>query len=215
MADHVFFEKGRNRGNTRAITIKGARLLPGRAPSNLKRIIIPVVMPLSNQKTAGTPDWIADAHAFVAKSGDTVSPEVKFKGFDIDFATENRNLFNDGKISAPKCSMSGFSVHTQGSEEEPDIVLSFTIHAPFSTQLWDYLGQVSNDDVWARFEQSAAAESDDDQEDLELDEDAGDDDADETDEGDEDGEDEEDIEAGEEEEDTGTDDDTTPDEDGE
>lgn len=211
MADHVFYEP-KSRGNTRVLTIKGARLLPGRAPTNTKRIVIPVVMKLSNTKTTGQPEWIEVAHNFVAKNHDPIHSKVKFNGFDIDFATENQNLFNDGKVSAPRCQMRSFVITEQGGEEEPDIVMTFDIIAPFSTALWDYLGQVSNDEIWTKFSQGAAPPEEDDQEDLELD---GDDETDENgDESDGDGEyeDEEDTEDDSEGEDDGTDADSEADE---
>lgn len=152
MADTSFYAKGKSRGNHRKVVVNNATLLIGKAPTKAKRIKMKITMGLSTQKLSGTPEWIAAAHEFVAKHHDPVSPVAEFKGMDISFATEN--LFNAGVSQAVKCQLRSFQIKEMGDSEEPDVVMTFAIYAPFSTDLWDYLGQMAGDDIWAKFEQS-------------------------------------------------------------
>lgn len=165
MAETSFYAKGKSRGNHRKVVVNNATLLIGKAPTKAKRIKMKITMGLSTQKTSGTPEWISAAHDFVAKHHDPVSPVAEFKGMDISFATEN--LFNAGVSQAVKCQMRSFEIKEMGDSEEPDVVMTFAIYAPFSTNLWDYLGQMAGDDIWAKFEQSIPDEEEGEDE-LEL-----------------------------------------------
>lgn len=170
MSETVFYSR-RNKGNQRKVTIGPPSMLIGKAPTKSKRLKMKLTMGLSTQKQTGTPEWIAAAHEFVAKNHDSVTPQVDFKGFDINFSTEN--LFHPEGISASKCQLRSFLVTEVGDSEQPDVVLTFLVYMPFSTVLWEWLGQVAGDEVWARFEQiEQAEEGDEDQLELSSEDDA-------------------------------------------
>jgi hypothetical protein len=106
-------------------------------------------MPLSGTINMGAPAWLDEAYLYVGKhSGDTITPDIEFKGYSIDLSVEN--LFGDD-IKSPDCIMRGFEISEIGNEEAPDIVLSFTIRMPFTSKKWNYLGQYVGEDVWAKF----------------------------------------------------------------
>ena len=96
----------------------------------------------------GAPEWLDNAYTFVAKNHDTVTPNIEFKGFSIALSTEN--LFGE-PIAANNCIMRAFEIAEFGDEKTPDVVLSFTFRTPFSTQLWNWLGQYVGEDVWTKF----------------------------------------------------------------
>lgn len=166
MSDHVFYAKGKNRGNHRKLVISNPQMLIGKAPTKSKRIKMKFTMGLSTQKTTGTPEWISAAHEFVAKNHDAVTPKVDLRGFDISFSTEN--LFHPLGILAAKCQMRSFIISEMGEAEAPDIMLTFTVYTAFSTSLWDWLGQMAGDDVWARFDQIETPEEEEDEDQLSL-----------------------------------------------
>lgn len=156
MADHVFYTKGRSKGNQRKITINSAHLLVGKAPTKGKRIKLNVTMGVSTQKHTGAPEWVTNAFEFVAKNHDEVTPNVDFKGYDIGFSVDN--LFGEKAVNAPRCQMRGFVVTEQGDAETPDVVLKFIVYAPFATDLWNWLGQMAGEEVWSVFAQAAPDE---------------------------------------------------------
>lgn len=165
MSDTVFYQR-KNKANQRKVTLGPPAMLIGKAPTKTKRLKMKITMGLNTQKQVGTPEWIAAAHEFVAKNHDSVTPQVEFKGFDINFSTEN--LFHPDGISASKCQLRSFLVTEVGDAEAPDVVLTFLVYMPFSTTMWEWLGQMSGDEVWARFEQIEQVEDDEDDEQLEL-----------------------------------------------
>ena len=118
-------------------------------PTKEKRISIKVSMPLSGSINMGAPEWLDEAYLYVAKhSGDKVTPDIEFKGYSIDLSVEN--LFGDD-IKSPNCIMRGFEIAEFGSEETPDVALSFTIRMPFTGKKWNWLGQYVGEEVWAKF----------------------------------------------------------------
>jgi len=87
MSEHLFYKRGKNKGNERQLILKTATLLVNKAGE--KRIKMKVAMPLTGRKMSGTPEWITNAMTFVQQSHDIVSPLVEFKGFDIHFSDDN------------------------------------------------------------------------------------------------------------------------------
>ena len=156
MSEHTFYARGRNKGNERKVILSTATLLVGKAPTKQKRIKLKLRMPLSGRaKLAGTPEWITAAHTFVAQNHDVVCPSIEFKGFDIQFSDDS--LFS-GDVKSPKCSMRGFEIAESGDSEQPDIDMTFTVYAPFSTALWEWVGQYAGEEMWAKFEQGEIEE---------------------------------------------------------
>jgi hypothetical protein len=148
MSDHTFYSL-ENRHNERTLTIVNVTSLVSKPPTKEKRIRIKVRMILSGETTPGSPEWLDAAYAFVAKWHDPVSPAVDFRGFDLHFSAEN--LFDAKGVKAPKCQMRSFEVSEFGSTENPDVATTFTIYAPFSTKLWNWLGQFAGDECWCAF----------------------------------------------------------------
>jgi len=106
-------------------------------------------MLLSGSVNMGAPEWLDSAYIYVAShGGDTITPDIEFKGYSIDFSVEN--LFGDN-VSSPNCTMRGFEITECGDEETPDVVLNLTLRCGFSSKLWNWLGQFVGEDVWARF----------------------------------------------------------------
>lgn len=165
MAEHVFYSKQR-KGNEREITLQTAALLVGKAPTKQKRIRIKLQMPLSGKKTAGAPEWITNAYEFVLKNHDTVTPEIMFRGFDIEFSAEQ--LFGERTVKTTKAQMKSFEVTEVGDSENPDVVMGFAIYAPFSGRLWQWCGQMGGESFWAKFDQAEPEEEDEDDDQLEL-----------------------------------------------
>lgn len=162
MSEQTFFTKGRNRGNDREVKLQTATLLVGKEPTKAKRIRTKFLMVLSGKKTAGMPDWLAQAYEFVAKSHDTVTPEVQLSGFDVTFSADH--LFGDRVVLAPKCQLRGFEITEIGDSENPDVALLFSLYAPFSDKLWRWCGQMGGEEFWARFEQVDDAEQEEEEE---------------------------------------------------
>jgi hypothetical protein len=141
-----------NRHNERLIRILSVGSLVSKPPTKEKRISIKVRMPLSNGGVGtgimGAPEFIEAGYMFVAKHGDTVTPDMEFKGYALEFSAEN--LFGE-PILAGDSIMRGFEISEFGNEEAPDVVLSFTIRIPFSGNRWQWLGMFVGEDVWAKF----------------------------------------------------------------
>jgi hypothetical protein len=105
-------------------------------------------MPLSGAINMGAPEWLDNAYLFVSKNHSTISDDIEFKGYCIEFSVEN--LFASPIVSQDAI-MRGFEISEMGNEETPDVVLSFTVRIPFSRKKWDWLGQFVGDDVWCKF----------------------------------------------------------------
>ena len=147
MAEHVFYSTEERR-NERQIRILSVGSLVSKPPTKEKRISIKVRMPLSGATNMGAPEWLDNAYVFVAQNHDTVTPNIEFKGFTIDFSTEN--LFGES-VSSPDTIMRAFEIAEFSDAENPDVAMTFTIRMQFSTAMWDWLGQYVGDDVWAKF----------------------------------------------------------------
>jgi len=151
MSTHTFFSTD-NRHNERQIRILSVGSLVSKPPTKEKRISIKVRMPLSQggigTGTMGAPEWLDAGYQFVAKQGDTVTPEIEFKGYALEFSGDD--LFSK-PILANDSIMRGFEIAEFGSEETPDVILSFTIRIAFSDARWRWLGQYVGEDVWAKF----------------------------------------------------------------
>ena len=137
MAEHVFYSTEERR-NERQIRILSVGSLVSKPPTKEKRISIKVRMPLSGATNMGAPAWLDNAYVFVAQNHDTVTPNIEFKGFTIDFSTEN--LFGES-VSSPDTIMRAFEIAEFGDAENPDVAMTFTIRMQFSTRRWDWLGQ--------------------------------------------------------------------------
>jgi len=105
-------------------------------------------MPLSGTVNMGAPEWLDNAYLFCARNHSTVSDDIEFKGYCVEFSVEN--LFAEPIVSQDAI-MRGFEIFEMGNEETPDVVLSFGIRIPFSRRKWDWLGQFVGEDVWAKF----------------------------------------------------------------
>lgn len=147
MAEHVFYSTEERR-NERQIRILSVGSLVSKPPTKEKRISIKVRMPLSGATNMGAPAWLDNAYVFVAQNHDTVTPNIEFKGFTIDFSTEN--LFGES-VSSPDTIMRAFEIAEFGDAENPDVAMTFTIRMQFSTRRWDWLGQYVGEEVWAKF----------------------------------------------------------------
>jgi hypothetical protein len=158
MSEHQFFDK-KKKANQRKVIVSSPVGLQGKAPTKDKRIKLKVQMPLSGQKMVGMPEWMINAYDFVSNNHDTVTPELQFRGFDLEFSSQN--LFGANAIKAPKAQMKSFEITEAGDSENPEIVLNFLVYAPFSTKLWEWLGQMYGDDIWCKFVQSVEEKSDD------------------------------------------------------
>ena len=168
MSDTVFFARnGRSRGNERKVIIRGATLLVSKAPTKEKRIKLRISDNLTAGKKAGMPDWVAAALAFVAENHDTVTPDVTLKGFNVEFSDDN--LFAK-PVQAVKATLRNFVINEQGEAEKKDVIISFLFYAPYSDKLWRWAGQMSAEDIWAKYEQIAEPEEDEEEgeEELEL-----------------------------------------------
>ena len=175
MADHRFYST-ENRHNEREIRILSVGSLVSKPPAKEKRISIKAQMILSGKVNMGAPGWLDSAYMYVAQHGDTVTPDIEFKGYDIDLSVEN--LFGEN-VGSKNCVMRAFEITTVGKEETPDVVLNFTMRFQFSTKLWDWLGQYVGDSVWARFtppQVDAAAPVENEEDGTELDDGENDDD---------------------------------------
>jgi hypothetical protein len=147
MSDHSFFSTD-NGHNERLIKILSVGSLVSKPPTKEKRITIKARMSLSGTVTMGAPEWLDNSFLFVAKNHDKVVPDIEFKGFTIDFSTEN--LFGDS-VSSPDTIMRAFEIAEFGDAENPDVAMTFTIRMQFSTRRWDWLGQYVGEEVWAKF----------------------------------------------------------------
>lgn len=143
------FYSTENDHNLRELTIVNVALLVGKAPTKEKRIRIKVRMILSGQAVTGAPDWISAAHAYVAQWHDPISPNVDFKGYDLHFSAQN--LFDAEGVKSPRCQMRSFEIHECGDSEAPDVAATFTLYAPFSGALWQWLGQFGGESCWCSF----------------------------------------------------------------
>ena len=173
MSESTFFVRGRNKGNERKIILSSATLLVGKAPAKTKRIKMKVRMPLNGNKPVGTPEWVMNAAEFVAKSHDVVTPQVELSGFNLSF-TDDQSLFEDSKAQAQKCQLQKFVISEFGDSEDPEVQMTFTIYAPFSSALLKFCGQMAGQEFWARFDQiedEEAEEAEDDSDQMELEED--------------------------------------------
>ena len=147
MATHEFYST-ENHHNERQIRILSVGSLVSKPPTKEKRISIKARMPLTGQSCMGEPEWIEKSSVFVGTTGDTVTPNIEFKGYSIELSTEN--LFGE-PVQANNCIMRAFEIAEFGDTENPDVILSLTLRFPFSTKLWNWLGQYVGDDVWAKF----------------------------------------------------------------
>lgn len=151
MSEHVFFST-ESRHNERLIRILSVGSLVSKPPTKEKRISIKVSMPLSTGGTGtgimGAPEWLEAGYLFVAKHHDTVTPDIEFKGYCLEFSVAN--LFAEPVVTQDAM-MRGFEIAEFGSEETPDVICSFTLRMGFSRRKWDWLGQFVGEDVWVKF----------------------------------------------------------------
>jgi hypothetical protein len=158
MSETVFFDK-KKKANQRKVVVTSPVGLQGKPPTKDKRIKLKVQMPLSGQKMLGYPEWLINAYDFVSNNHDTVTPELQFRGFDLEFSSAN--LFGKETVKAPKSQMKSFEITEVGDSENPEIVLNFLVYAPFSTALWEWFGQMYGEEVWCKFVQAIEEKSDD------------------------------------------------------
>jgi len=166
LSEHIFYSKQR-KANERKAIIKDPIVLVGKALTKEKRIRHKVVMPLSNQKMGGTPEWILNTIEFVSKNHDTVKLDVVFSGFEIQYSSSN--LFGPKTLTATKTKMKSFEIFEMGSSESPEIVMQFFVYVPFGTKLHTFLGQMAGEELWLKFTPpDPASEEEEESEELEL-----------------------------------------------
>jgi hypothetical protein len=166
VSTHEFYSTD-NHHNERQIRILSVGSLVSKPPTKEKRISIKVRMPLSGTVNMGAPEWIDGAYMHCLKFHQNITPEEEFKGYSIDFSVEN--LFGE-PIASKDCIMRAFEVAEYGSEETPDVALSFTIRMPFTGKKWNFFGQYVGEEVWAKFTPGEAGTARADEEDgTELD----------------------------------------------
>lgn len=124
-------------------------LLVSKPPTKEKRVRIKVRMLLSDTINMGSPEWLDRCYAFVAENHDKVTPSIEFKGYDLQFSAQN--LFDNEGVRAPRCQMRSFEIHECGDSEEPDVAATYTIYAPFSQNLWAWLGAFGGETCWCSF----------------------------------------------------------------
>lgn len=148
MEDAVFYSTA-NHHNERQIRILSVGSLVSKPPTKEKRISIKVRMSLSGTVDMGSPEWIESAFLYVARNHQKVTLDNEFEGYCLEFSVEN--LFGEPIVSQ-NCIMRGFEVFEMGSDECPDVVISFTIRMPFSgNKKWEWFGQFVGEDVWVKF----------------------------------------------------------------
>jgi len=148
MPNDQFYEvKGKK--HHRQITIASVALLVSKPPTKEKRCRIKVRMILNNKSNAGAPEWLDSAYIYVAKHHQVVTPPEEFRGYQLEFSVDN--LFGPKAAKAPKCQMRSFEVSEFGDRENPDVACTFTIYTPWSSKLWNWLGQLGGEEVWCSF----------------------------------------------------------------
>lgn len=148
MSEHVWYSTA-NSHNERELTIVNATLLISKPPTKEKRVRVKVRMFLSGTVNMGSPEWLDKAYAYVAETGDKISPQLELRGYDLKFSADT--LFDTNGVSATHCDMRSFEIVEFGSTEEPDVVVNFCIYLPFSTAIWAWLGQFGGDACFCSF----------------------------------------------------------------
>ena len=148
MSEHVFYST-QNHHNERELTIVNVALLVGKAPTKEKRIRVKVRMILTDNINMGSPEWLDRAARFVSETHDTVTPSIKFTGYDLHFSADN--LFEAQGVKCPRCQMRSFEIAECGDSENPDVAATFTIYTPFSGALWQWLGNFGGESCWCSF----------------------------------------------------------------
>jgi len=133
----------------RELKLRSAASLVGK--NEERRIKLALTMPLTGHALVGMPGWLGEAHDAVAKSINTATVDVSFKGMNIEvFATDQ----SDRQLIMHNCQLMKFAVVRSGESENPDVNLLFNAYAPFSTDAWKWAGDISGYHFFARFEQT-------------------------------------------------------------
>lgn len=136
----------------RQIKARSAVLLVGKNKS--KRIKIPCTYIIENE--SGDPEKIQEAAEFVMRHGN----EVKLTDYSVsgcNITMGDPNLFRKKPVEAPKCEIKNFTCKHVGDSDEPDTALEFAIYAPFSTDLWNWLGQQGGETFTMAFDYAPLA----------------------------------------------------------
>jgi hypothetical protein len=144
---------GNKKGQERRVILAGATLLVNGAKE--KRVKIRCRMELNGKaaRLSQMPDWIVEAMTFVAKNeGMSVNDPIELNGYDIRFSDDT--LFEKGSVMGPRCKMKSFSVYEAGAEDDKVVEMGFVISAPFSRNLWSWVGQFGGEEVWLKFEEA-------------------------------------------------------------
>ena len=122
--------------------------LVSKPPTREKRISIKCQMKLSDTVNMGSPEWLDSDYLYVSKNGGTLSRDIEYNGYSIEFSVEN--LFGED-IKASDAIMRAFEVCEVGKEEHPDVVLNFVVRISYTKRRWEWLGEFQGDEVWMRF----------------------------------------------------------------
>jgi hypothetical protein len=147
MPDNEFYAVENNH-NVRQIRILSVGSLVSKPPAKEKRISIKARMPLSGTVNMGASEKIDHAYMFVAQNHQKVTLDNEFDGYCIELSVEN--LFGEPIVSND-CAMKSFEIFEMGKEDEPDVVMTFTIRTKYSGKKWEWLGNFVGEDVWAKF----------------------------------------------------------------
>ena len=137
-----------NRHNERKVRIVCVGGLVSKPPTREKRISIKCQMKLSDTVNMGSPEWLDSDYLYVSKNGGTLSRDIEYNGYSIEFSVEN--LFGED-IKASDAIMRAFEVCEVGKEEHPDVVLNFVVRISYTKRRWEWLGEFQGDEVWMRF----------------------------------------------------------------
>jgi hypothetical protein len=133
----------------RELKLRSATSLVGK--NEERRIKFALTMPLTGGSLVGMPGWLGEAHDAVAKSINTATVDVSFKGMNIEVFATNQS---DRQLIMHNCQLMKFAVMRSGESENPDVDMVFNAYAPFSTEAWKWAGDLSGYHFFARFEQT-------------------------------------------------------------
>ena len=145
--DQFYSHKGK--ANQRLVRVGNVAARCSKAPTNEKRISVPMRMVLSGRSNKGAPEWLDSAYTYVAEHHQVVTPDIDLRGYELTFDTDN--LFGDKCPIVNKCMLRAFEISEMGTEESTDVVCAFSALVPFSSKVWNWLGQHVGEEIWIKF----------------------------------------------------------------
>lgn len=118
------------------------------------RIVFAVQMPLTGESFASLPDWVGSGYEAVSKVFMEVNPEVQ-EVSDITLAFSNDapkgELFAPPSAKLPGASLKGFKIIRAGEPDDPEIELHFKVYGPFTRAFWAWVGEMAGNEVYMAF----------------------------------------------------------------